>query len=418
MKKAVITGLGAVTPLGRSVEESWNAIKAGRSGIAPITLFDASSDAYSVKIAGEVKGFDDRDWGIDKKMARKMSRMTRLLCAASIEAVHCAGAEGSAFGLLNSGIVSGVGIGAMDALETGFSKYFSSQAGRIPPLTAPLMLSNEAAANVSMMLGITGPSWTISTACASGSDSLGIALDLVRSGRVDICIASGCDSCITGFGIGCFQALLALTRDWNDKPQMASRPFDRDRSGFVMAEGAAAIVVESLESAIKRGVKVYAELSGYGSSSDAYHITAPRKDGSGGALAIKRALEDANVEPSEVQYYNAHGTSTEINDASETNMIKSAFKESAYKIKVSSTKSMTGHMVGAAGVVEAIFCIKAIEDGFYPPTINLDNPDIEAGCDLDYVPNKGVEGNIETAVSASLGFGGHNGAVVIKKYRE
>lgn len=417
MKKVVITGLGAVTPLGNSVNETWRGIKAGKSGIAPITLFDTSDEGYTVRIAGEVKGFDADNWGIDKKLSRKMSRMTRFLAAASVEAVSDAGLSGGAFGKMKSGIVNGVGIGALDAFETGYAKYFDSNAGvsRIPPLTAPLMLESEGAANVSMMLGVTGPAWTISTACASGSDALGAALDLVRSGRVDICIASGAEACITGFGIGCFQSLLALTRNWNDEPERASRPFDKDRSGFVMAEGAAALVLESEESAIRRGAKIHAVLAGYGAASDAYHITAPLKDGSGGALAICRALDDAGVKAEDVQYYNAHGTSTEINDAAETNMIKSAFGKHARNIKVSSTKSMTGHMVGAAGAAEAIFCVKAIEDGFFPPTINLDNPDIDAGCDLDYVPNKGIAGKIDTAVSASLGFGGHNGAVVIRK---
>lgn len=417
-KRVVITGMGLVSPVGNSAAASWESIKAGRSGIAPITLFDTSDESYAVRIAGEVKGFCADDWGIDKKLSRKMSRMARFLTAASVEAARDAGFEGMAFGELNSGIVAGVGIGALDAYEAGYAKYFNAQAGvsRIPPLTAPLMLENEAAANVSMMLGIKGPSWTISTACASGSDALGAAMDLVRSGRVDICIAAGCDACITGFGIGCFQALLALTRNWNEEPERASRPFDKDRSGFVMAEGAGAIVVESEEMAVKRGAKIHTVLAGYGASSDAHHITAPLKDGSGGALAIKRALADAGVEAQEVDYYNAHGTSTEINDAAETNMIKAAFGKHAYKMKVSSTKSMTGHMVGAAGVAEAIFCVKAIEDGFFPPTINLENPDIAAGCDLDYVPNKGVAGEINTAVSASLGFGGHNGAVVMKKW--
>lgn len=416
MRKAVITGLGAVTPLGNSVQKTWSGIKAGKSGIAPITLFDTSDDGYTVRIAGEVKGFNADDWGIDKKLSRKMSRMTRFLCAACLEAVEDAGLSSGAFGKMKSGIVNGVGIGALDALEGGYAKYFGSGVSRVPPLTAPLMLESEGAANVSMMLGITGPAWTISTACASGSDALGVALDLIRSGRVDICIASGAEACITGFGIGCFQSLLALTRDWNDESERASRPFDKDRSGFVMSEGAAALVLESEESALKRGAKIHAVLSGYGASSDAYHITAPLKDGIGGALAITRALCDAGVRAEDVQYYNAHGTSTEINDAAETNMIKKAFGDSAKTLKISSTKSMTGHMVGAAGAVEAIFCVKAIEDGFFPPTINLDNPDIEAGCDLDYVPNKGIAGRIDTAVSASLGFGGHNGAVVIRRY--
>ena len=287
---------------------------------------------------------------------------------------------------------------------------------RLPPLTAPMMLQNEAAANVSMLLGVHGPVWTISTACASGTDAIGLASDLIRSGRVDVCIGSGTEACITGFSIGCFQVLQALASSFNDCPEKASRPFDKARDGFVMAEGSAALVLEELEHAKKRGARIYAEIAGYGSSSDAYHITAPSPDGSGGALCIERAFADAGMQPSSVQYYNAHGTSTQANDETETKMIKRAFGDHAYTLAVSSTKSMTGHMIGAAGLIEALFCVKAIGDGFAPPTMNLDEPDVEHGCDLDYVPNKGRKMRIDAAASVSLGFGGHNGCVIVKRY--
>lgn len=416
-RRVVITGLGAVTPLGNTVEETWAAVRAGKSGAGPITLFDTAD--YPVKIAAEVKNFSLDAYGIDHKFTRKMARFTRFLTAASLQAVHDAGYDNETFGKDNSGIITGIGIGGYDAIEDGYKRYFDPKYGvnRIPPLTAPLMLENEAAANVSMLLGVHGPVWTLSTACASGTDSLGLAADMIRSGRIDVCLGSGTEACITGFCVGCFQVLQALTPCFNDCPEKASRPFDKNRSGFVMAEGSAVLVLEELEHAKKRGAHIYAELAGYGASSDAYHITAPTPDGSGGALCIERALKDAGMKPEDIQYYNAHGTSTSANDEAETKMVKLAFGEHAYKMKLSSTKSMTGHMIGAAGVIEALFCVKAIDDNFFPPTINLDEPDLEHGCDLDYVPNKGVEGRIDAAASASLGFGGHNGCVVIKRYQ-
>lgn len=416
-RRVVITGLGAVSPLGNTVDETWAGIKAGRSGAGRITLFDTTD--YPVKIAAEVKNFSLEPYDIDHKMVRKMARFTRFLTGASIEAINDSGYDIQTLRKENIGMVTGVGVGGYDAVETGFKKYDNPASGvnRIPPLTAPMMLSNEAAANISMLYGITGPVWTISTACASGTDSLGIAFDLIRNGRVDMCMGSGTEAVINGFCVGCFQVLQALTPNFNDCPEKASRPFDRNRSGFLMAEGAAVLMLEELDHAQKRGAHIYAELAGYGASCDAYHITAPCPDGSGGAAAITRALQDACMHPEDIQYYNAHGTSTAANDEAETKMIKRAFGKHAYKLKVSSTKSMTGHMIGAAGVIEALFCVKAINEGFFPPTINLDEPDIEHGCDLDYVPNKGQSGRIDAAASASLGFGGHNGCVIIKRYK-
>jgi 3-oxoacyl-[acyl-carrier-protein] synthase II len=413
-RRVVITGLGAVTPLGNTVDETWAGIRAGKSGIAPITLFDTSN--FNVKIAAEVKNFETAPW-LDRKEARKMARFCQFVNVAAAQAIADAGFTKETISKEKSGILIGNGIGGFEVIESSMKKYFEAGNDRIPPLSIPMLISNEGAGNISMLFGINGVSWTLATACASSSDSLGAALDLVRSGRVDVCVSGGTESAITGFGIGSFDVLQTLATGFNDNPTKASRPFDKDREGFIMGEGAGILILEELEHAKARGAKIYAELAGYGGSSDAYHITSPNPDGSGGALAITRALEDAGVKPEEVQYYNAHGTSTPVNDPAETLMIKRAFGDHAYKMKVSSTKSMTGHCVGAAGAIEAIICVKAICDGFYPATINLDNPDLEHGCDLDYVPNVGVEGNIEVAASGSLGFGGHNGVVVLRKYR-
>lgn len=414
-RRVVVTGLGAVSSVGNDVKTAWNAVKNGESGIDKITLFDASE--HLVQIAGEVKNFSLEDYGVDKKVARKMSRFGKFLLGASIEAVKDAGFDKESIAKENAGIVSGVGIGLAEHVDSSFEKFYDPNAGvnRIPPMTAPLVLNNEAAAGVAMHFGIHGPAWTLSTACASGTDSLGLALDMIRLGRMDVCIAGGTDANITGFNIGCYQALSALTNKFNDNPKAASRPFDKDRSGFVMGEGAAVLILEEYEHAKARGAHIYAEVAGFGSSSDAYHITAPCPDAAGALVAMKKAFDDAGIKPEEVQYYNAHGTSTSANDTAETILLKSFFGEHAYKLKISSTKSETGHMVGAAGSMEAIFCIKAIEEGFVPPTINLDNPDLEHGCDLDYTPNVGVKMDVNVACSCSLGFGGHNGCIIFKK---
>ena len=414
-RRVVVTGLGAVSSVGNDVKTAWNAVKNGESGIDKITLFDASE--HLVQIAGEVKNFSLEDYGVDKKLARKMSRFGKFLLGASIEAVKDSGFDKESISKENAGIVSGVGIGLAENVDSAFEKFYDPNSGvnRIPPMTAPLVLNNEAAAGVAMYFGIHGPAWTLSTACASGTDSLGLALDMIRLGRMDVCIAGGTDANITGFNIGCYQALSALTNKFNDNPKAASRPFDKDRSGFVMGEGAAVLILEEYEHAKARGAHIYAEVAGFGSSSDAYHITAPCPDAAGALVAMKKAFDDAGIKPEEVQYYNAHGTSTSANDTAETILLKSFFGEHAYKLKISSTKSETGHMVGAAGSMEAIFCIKAIEEGFVPPTINLDNPDLEHGCDLDYTPNVGVKMDVNVACSCSLGFGGHNGCIIFKK---
>lgn len=414
-RRVVVTGLGAVSSVGNDVKTAWNAVKNGESGIDKITLFDASE--HLVQIAGEVKNFSLEDYGVDRKLARKMSRFGKFLLGASIEAVKDSGFDKESISKENAGIVSGVGIGLAENVDSAFEKFYDPNSGvnRIPPMTAPLVLNNEAAAGVAMYFGIHGPAWTLSTACASGTDSLGLALDMIRLGRMDVCIAGGTDANITGFNIGCYQALSALTNKFNDNPKAASRPFDKDRSGFVMGEGAAVLILEEYEHAKARGAHIYAEVAGFGSSSDSYHITAPCPDAAGALVAMKKAFDDAGIKPEEVQYYNAHGTSTSANDTAESVLLKSFFGEHAYKLKISSTKSETGHMVGAAGSMEAIFCIKAIEEGFVPPTINLDNPDLEHGCDLDYTPNVGVKMDVNVACSCSLGFGGHNGCIIFKK---
>lgn len=412
MRRVVVTGMGVVSPLGNSLDETWQGIKEGKSGIANITGFDCTD--YKVQIAAEVKDFDASQF-VDKREARKMARFTQFAVAAAVQAVKDAGLTKETIDADRTGIMLGNGIGGFEIYESSFKKYFESGPARIPPMTVPLLIPNEAAGNISMLFGIHGPSWTLATACASGTDALGNALDMVRSGRVDMCLAGGTEATVTGFGISCFTILQTLASDYNSEPAKACCPFDKKRSGFIMGEGAAILILEEYEHAKKRGAKIYAEFAGYGSSSDAYHLTSPDPSGTGGALAMTKALQDAGVKPEDVQYYNAHGTSTPINDPAETAMIKKAFGDHAYKMKVSSTKSMTGHCLGAAGALEAVFCVKAIQDGFFPPTINLTEPDLEAHCDLDYVPNKGLSGDIRCAASGSLGFGGHNGVVVFKK---
>lgn len=416
MKRVVITGLGAVSSVGNNADETWNNVKNGVSGVDKISLFDASD--YQVQIAAEVKNFSLDSYNVDHKLSRKLSRFSKFLLGASIEAVTDAGFSKENIKDENAGIITGIGIGLSDGLDSGYKKFLEAGANRLPPLTAPLSLNNEAPAAVSMYYGIQGPSYTISTACASGTDAINLATDLIRLGRMDVCLAGGTDANITGFNIACYQVLQALTSRFNDNPKAASRPFDKDRSGFVMGEGSAVLVLEELEHAKKRGAKIYAEIAGVGSSSDAYHITAPIEDGSGGSIAMKKAFEDAKMKPEEIQYYNAHGTSTSANDKAETKMLKNVFGDYAYKLRISSTKSETGHMVGSAGSIEALLCVKAIQEGFVPPTINLENPDLENGCDLNYTPKTGVKAEINAAASCSLGFGGHNACIIIKKYKE
>jgi 3-oxoacyl-[acyl-carrier-protein] synthase II len=412
--------MGLVSPLGNSVKEYAEGLKAGKSGVGRIGAFDTAG--FDVTIAAEVRDFDPLRW-MDKKDARKMCRFTRFAAAAAAQALEESGLIGAAdengrrpikSDPAKTGIVVGNGIGGFEVVSESFKKLFDAGPRRMLPLTIPLMIPNEAAANVAILFGIQGPAYTQVTACASGTDALGQALDLVRSGRCDVAVAGGTEACIVPFAIGGFQMLKALSAKRIDEPEKASRPFDADRDGFVLGEGAGILILESEEHAKKRGAKILAEFAGYGATCDAWHITAPESSGESGGRAIRAALEDAGIRPEELQYYNAHGTSTEINDPVETRMIKYAFGDHARRLKVSSVKSMTGHCIAGSGGLEAIACILAIREGFYPPTINLDNPD--PACDLDYVPNTVRYGEINAAASGSLGFGGHNGVVVFKKY--
>ncbi|WP_010253732.1 beta-ketoacyl-ACP synthase II [Treponema primitia] len=417
--KVVVTGMGVISPIGNTVEEFKQSLIAGKSGIGKITQFDTTS--FDVTIAGEVKDFDPSQW-IDKKDYRKMARFTQFAVAAAAQALGQADLlEDAGEGRRRikgdpnkAGVVLGNGIGGFDVVTESFRKLFDNGPKRMLPLTVPLMINNEAAGNVSMVFGLRGPAYTQVTACASGADALGQALDLIRSGRCDVVVSGGTEACITAFAIGGFQMLKALSTKRCDTPEKACRPFDADRDGFILGEGAGILVLETEEHAKARGAAILAEFAGYGGSADAYHITAPDPSGEGGGTAMKYALADAGLKPEEVQYYNAHGTATEINDATETKMLKYAFGDHAYKLKVSSTKSMTGHCVAGGGGMEAIACILAIREGFFPPTINLENPD--PVCDLDYVPNKVQYGTVNAAASGNLGFGGHNGVVVFRKY--
>jgi 3-oxoacyl-[acyl-carrier-protein] synthase II len=420
-KKVVVTGMGVISPIGNTVEDFCASLKAGKSGIGTITSFDTTG--FDVTIAGEIKDFDPSLW-MDKKEARKMCRFTQFAVAAAVQALSDAKLLGEADAdgkrLVKSeaertGIVLGNGIGGFEIVTESMKKLFNDGPKRMLPLTVPMMIPNEAAGNVSMMFGTKGPAYTQITACAAGTDAIGQALDLIRSGRCDVIISGGTEATIVPFAVGGFQMLKALSTKRCNEPQKASRPFDADRDGFVMGEGSGILILESEEHAKKRSAKILAEIAGYGASADAYHITSPDPTGVGGAIAIKAAIADAELKPEDIQYYNAHGTSTEINDPTETKMLKLAFGDHAYKMKISSTKSMHGHCIAGGGGIEAIACILAIRDGFYPPTINLDNPDPE--CDLDYVPNKAQYGEINIAASGSLGFGGHNGVIILKKYR-
>ncbi|GAB1455060.1 beta-ketoacyl-ACP synthase II [Spirochaetota bacterium] len=412
MKKAVITGMGVVSPIGNDIDTFWASIRAGKSGLGPITRFDASE--FDSKVAAEVKDFDPSVF-MEKKDARKMALFTQFAVAASVQAWNQAALEDSNVDLERVAVILGNGIGGIEIFEESYKKLLSSGPSRMLPLTVPMMIGNEAAGNIAIHFGIKGPALTAVTACASGTDALGQGLDMIRSGRADVVVTGGTEGAISAFAVGSFCMLKALSTAYNDCPQKASRPFDAARDGFVIGEGAGIVILESEEHAKARGATILAELAGYGASCDAYHITAPEPSGDGGARAISLALKDAGLAPSAVAYYNAHGTSTQMNDPIETQMVKKAFGDHARNIKVSSTKSMTGHMIAAAGAVEAIVCALAIRDGFFPPTINLDKAD--EACDLDCVPNVGVVGTIDAAASASLGFGGHNACVVLRKYR-
>lgn len=411
-KRVVISGMGTVNALGNNLTDFWAGIKAGRSGVGRISQFDPKD--HSTKIAAEVKNFNPSDF-MDPKDARKMERFSHFAVASAIEAYNDAGLNAENIDRERIGVILGVGMGGFGTLEESFQILHDKGPQRLPPLSVPKIISNIGPGNIAIILKAEGPSYSMATACASGTDAIGHAFRMIRDDVCDAVITGGVEAIVTPLGIAAFNALHALSTKYNDTPEKASRPFDKDRDGFVMGEGAGVLILEDLEHAQARGAKIYAEVIGSGSSTDAYHMTAPHPEGRGAIQAVKAALRVAGLQPGQIDYINAHGTSTEINDSVETKMIKSVFGDHAYKLKVSSTKSMTGHCIGAAGAIEAIICAMALKDQFYPATINLDNPDPE--CDLDYVPHQGLNAPMEIAMSNSLGFGGHNGILILKRFR-
>lgn len=408
MQRVVVTGLGTVSPIGNNVAAFWDSMRHDKGGIAPITKFDHSGS--SVSVAGEVKDFDPSPV-LDRRETQRMDFFSQYAVVASVEAVKDSGyqIEDNAHRV---GVLVSSGIGGLIEIEKGIRKMIEKGAKRIPPLFVPLTIGNMASGNISMKLGIKGPSLDIVTACASATNSIGEAFLKIKSGLLDACLAGGAEATICEIGIGGFAALTALST--NQDPATASRPFDKDRDGFVMGEGAGVLFLESLESAQARGAHIYAELVGYGANSDAYHMTAPTPDGSGAGECIKQALAMAGLSAEDVDYINAHGTSTPTNDKGETQAIKYALDDAAYKVAVSSSKGHFGHLLGGAGGVEAIVCVKALEEGFVPATLGLENP--EEGCDLDYVPGHGRQQDIQVALSNSLGFGGHNAVLAFKRW--
>ncbi|MEO7001943.1 MAG: beta-ketoacyl-ACP synthase II [Ktedonobacterales bacterium] len=409
--RVVITGMGLVTPLGNDVATTWEGIRAGRSGVGPITRFDASQ--HEVRIAGEVKDFDATTV-MDRKEARRADRFTHFAVAATRQAVNASGLDIASMPD-DVGTLIGSGSGALSVLQDQFKVLFDRGPDRISPFFIPSMPADMAAGTVSMLLGARGPNFATVSACATGANAIGEAWEIIRRGDAIAMIAGGSEASVVSITVAAFATMHALSRR-NDDPQGASRPFDKNRDGFVLGEGAGIVVLEELEHARARKAPIYAEIVGYAATADAHHITDPAPGGAGLARAIRRALKKADLAPEVVEYINAHGTSTQPNDRNETAAIKSVFGEHAYKLAVSSTKSMTGHMVGAAGGAEAIFTALALRDGVLPPTINYTTPDPD--CDLDYVPNEMRQADIHVAVSNSMGFGGHNAVLVLKKYAE
>ena len=424
-KKVVVTGLGCVTPLGNDVKTYWEGIRAGRCGIKTIERFDASR--LNVKVAGEVRDFDVGQY-IDPKEAKRIARFAQYAVAAAkqawVDAGYAALGEGEApwqavgteapkgVDPERVGCILGVGIGGKEVDGPSYKTLFEKGPRRLSPMTIPMLIANEGPGNVSIALKAKGPVLTVSTACSASTDAIGVALDMIRNGRADVMITGGAESTIEEYCIGGFQAMHALST--NPDPLQACRPFDKDRDGFIMSEGAAILILESEEHAKARGAKIYGEVAGYGAGGDAHHIVAPDPEASGIIHAERMALADAGLKPEDVQYINAHGTSTGLNDPMETRAAKAVFGEHAYKLKMSSTKSMTGHLLGATGALEALTCLLAIGDNFYPPTINYHTPDPE--CDLDCVPNVGIEAPLDVAMSNTLGFGGHNSSLILRRY--
>lgn len=409
-RRVVITGLGAITPLGNDVESFWNSIKLGENGIDEISLFNAEN--LKVKMAAEVKNFDVNNF-IDKKESKRMDRYTQFALIASDEAIKDSNLDLNNLNKERIGVIFGSGIGGIRTIEAQIRTLALKGPNRISPLTIPMGISNIAAGTISIRHGILGSSLSLTSACATSTHCIGEAYRSIKDGYLDIIVAGGSEASISEFGISSFQALTALSK--SEDRNRASIPFDKERNGFVMGEGAGALILEDLESALNRGAKIYAEIVGYGSTCDAYHITSPCLDGDGAYRAMRDALIDADITSDKISYINAHGTSTEINDKVETLAIKKALGNNYLNAYVSSTKSMTGHLLGAAGAIEAIISIKSLQDNFVPATINYINKDDE--CDLNLVVNEGLNTNIEYSMSNSLGFGGHNGTLIFKKWR-
>ncbi len=412
--RVVVTGLGAVSPLGLDVPSLWEALKAGRSGVDRITLFDP--EGYETRIAAEVKGFNAADH-IEHREARRMDRYTQFAVIASLQAVAQAklDLDANPEEACNVGVLIGSGIGGITTLSAQMAVLSEKGPGRISPFLVPMMIADAASGHVSIMLGAKGVNFCATSACSSGADAVGEACEIIKRGDAQVMLAGGAEAAIAPISIAGFNSVGALSKR-NDEPQKASRPFDAERDGFVMGEGAAVMVLESLPHALRRDAPILAEVGGYGATSDAHHITQPDARGEGGAKAIQVALNKAGLHPEEVDYINAHGTSTQLNDRCETMAIKAAMGQHAYRVPVSSTKSMTGHLIAAAGAIEAIICVLAIQHGIIPPTINLDHPDSD--CDLDYVPNVARPGKVRIALSNSFGFGGHNSVLALKEYHE
>ncbi|MEE1351530.1 MAG: beta-ketoacyl-ACP synthase II [Clostridia bacterium] len=412
MKRVVVTGVGAVTPIGNDAKTFWSNIKAGVNGIDYVTQFDASE--MKTKIAGEVKDLDVNEF-IDKKDARKMDRFTQLALIAASEAVKDSGLDMEKEDPWRVGCITGSGIGGIKTFEEQHTNYLEKGAGRVSPFFIPMMIGNIAPCQIAIKFNAKGVNENIITACASSTNALGTAFRHIQYGDNDVIIAGGCEATVAPTAFAGFCNMKAMSTN-NDDPKHASKPFDLNRDGFVLSEGAAFLILEELEHAKARGANILCEMVGYGATDDAYHITSPIPGGEGGAKAMELAIKDAGVEPKDITYINAHGTSTKYNDLFETQAIKKVFGDSAYDVAVSSTKSMTGHMLGAAGAAEAVICAYSINDGYIPATINYETPDPE--CDLDIVPNEGRHQNVDYAMSNSLGFGGHNATVVFKKYTD
>ena len=411
MNRVVVTGLGAVTPIGNDVDTFWNSLKEKKIGFGPITAFDTTE--FKVKLAAEVKNFDAKQF-MDPKAARRMERFSQFAVAAAKQALDDAKINMAEMDPYRIGVSIGSGVGSLQIIEKEHVKMMEKGPGRVNPLMVPLMISNMAAGNVSIQFGLKGKCIDVVTACASGTHSIGEAMRSIQHGEADVMVTGGTESCITPIGVAGFSGLTALST--SEDPKRASIPFDAERSGFVMGEGAGIVVLESLEHAKARGARIYAELVGYGATCDAYHITSPAEDGSGAARAMLNAMDEAGIKPEQIDYVNAHGTSTHHNDLFETKAIKLALGEHAPHVKINSTKSMIGHLLGAAGGVELVTCVKSIENGFVHATVGLSVDDPE--CDLDYTKGEGVSVNVNYAISNSLGFGGHNASLLVKKFED